>query len=443
MKRLTQMQPATLPKTSIHLMNLTSIRGLLSLSFVCLQLFSPAMAAGDSHLAEAEQAFAAKRFHTAEDLLNTALAKNPTDQEAHLLLARTFVQLLDNKAAEREYSNCIKCNPFSPIGRMAHQETINIGGRSAADKARPTDDVTTVSKSVDAINREANELKGGYGTASNTMTPNYYNPQTGINSTYGQPAMPGTFNQPGINGMYGQPGMSGAFGQPGMSSAFGQPGMSSAFGQPGMSGQSGQPGMPGLSGQPGMPGLPSQPGMTVPSYAPGQISIRSGPATNGSSNPLSPITQPIPYSLPPNGTLGSTGMMPGAAGTPNYFTPTYTPSTNLRTSRGRSFNTMQASTTPSGTWSYTTSDYQVQQIRRQQEDAQHAQSAQDAANNLERLMAEKQNGTNSTPKLRALGTNLFVRYYGSHDQDGSTAGAPAADPVVELKVKQLKLSDMK
>jgi len=397
-------------------MKLTSIRGLLSLSFVCLQLCSPAMAATDSHLAEAEQAFAAKRFHAAEDLLNTALAKNPTHQEAHLLLARTFVQLLDNKAAEREYANCIKCNPFSPVGRMAHQETINIGGRSAADKARPTDDVTTVSKSVDAINREANELKGGYGTASNTMTPNYYNPQTGINSTYGQPAMPGTFSQPGINGAYGQPGMPGAFGQPGM---------------------------PGLPGQSGMPGLPGQSGMTVPSYSPAQVSMRSGPAMYGSSNQLGPITQPVPYSVPTNGTLGSTGMTPGAVGTPNYFTPTYTPSTNLRTSRGGSFNSMQASTTPSGTWSYTTSDYQVQQTRRQQDDAQHAQSAQDAANNLERLMAEKQNGSTSTPKLRALGTNLFVRYYGSHDQDGSTAGASAADPVVELKVKQLKLSDMK
>jgi hypothetical protein len=416
-------------------MKLTSIRGLLSLSFVCLQLCSSAMAATDSHLVEAEQAFAAKRFHAAEDLLNTALAKNPTDQEAHLLLARTFVQLLDNKAAEREYANCIKCNPFSPVGRMAHQETINIGGRSAADKARPTDDVTTVSKSVDAINREANELKGGYGTASNTMTPNYYNPQTGINSTYGQPAMPGTFSQPGINGAYGQPGMPGAFGQPGMPSAFGQPGM------PGLSGQSG---MTGASSQSGRPGASGQSGMTVPSYGPGQVSIRSGPPMYGSSNPLGPITQPgVPYSVPTNGTLGSTGMTPGAVGTPNYFTPTYTPSTNLRSSRGRSFNSMQASTTPSGTWSYNTSDYQVQQTRRQQDDAQHAQSAQDAANNLERLMAEKQNGSTSTPKLRALGTNLFVRYYGSHDQDGSTAGASAADPVVELKVKQLKLSDMK
>ncbi len=83
----------------------------------------------------------------------------------------------------------------------------------------------------------------------------------------------------------------------------------------------------------------------------------------------------------------------------------------------------------------------MQQMRKMQEDAQHAQYAQDSANNLQRLMSEKQNP--NQPKLRALGTNLFVRYYGSHDQDGSTPSAPAADPVVEMKANQWKLGDMK
>jgi hypothetical protein len=448
-------------------------------------------ASADSHLVEAEQAFAAKRFHAAEDLLNSLLAKNPMDQQAHLLLARTYVQLLDNKAAEHEYANCIKCNPFSSIGRMAHQETINIGGRSAADKARPSDDVGTVSKSVDVINREANDLKGGYGTASNTMTPTYSNPQAGLYNPYGQAGMPAAYGQqgmptaygqPGMPGAYGLPGMPNAYGQPGMPSAYGQPGMSSAYGQPGMSGAYGQPGMSGAYGQPGMPGaygqtMSSASGQGVSVYAQSSTSLTAAQSSVAAQRAqlaalratrLSTLNRPsaAPYSISPtsalNTALGASALAPPmpssmpptlspsmapymptpSVGTPT-FNQTYTPSTNLRTSRGRTFSTAQAavSTTPTGTWSYTTSDAQVQQMRKMQEDAQHAQYAQDSANNLQRLMSEKQNP--NQPKLRALGTNLFVRYYGSHDQDGSTPSAPAADPVVEMKANQWKLGDMK
>jgi hypothetical protein len=479
-------------------MKFTILCGLLSFALVGVQFCSPVLAASaDPHLKEAEQAFSQKRFHAAEDLLNAELAKNPMDQEAHLLLARTYVQLLDNKAAEHEYANCIKCNPFSSIGRMAHQETINIGGRSAADKARPSDDVGTVSRSVDAINREANDLKSGYGTASNTMTPTYSNPQNGLYNPYGQAGMSGAYGQPGMpGGAYGQAGMSGAYGQPGMpGGAYGQAGMSGAYGQPGMpggaygqagmSGAYGQPGMPGgaygqagMSGAYGQPGVSSVPGQTGLS-AYGQPSARQTAAQSSlaaqraqlvslRATRLSTLNQPpaAPYSISPNSALnsalGSSGMAPPmpssmtaamppsmipsmpapSVGMPN-FTQTYTPSMNLRTSRGRAFSAAQAgaSTTPTGTWSYTTSDAQVQQMHKQQEDAQHAQYAQDSANNLQRLMSEKQNS--NQPKLRALGTNLFVRYYGSHDQDGSTASAPAADPVVEMKANQWKLGDMK
>jgi tetratricopeptide (TPR) repeat protein len=428
------MQPATLPKTSIHLMKLTSIRGLLSLSFVCLQLCSPAMAAADSHLAEAEQAFAAKRFHAAEDLLNTALAKNPTDQEAHLLLARTFVQLIDNKAAEREYANCIKCNPFSAVGRMAHQETINIGGRSAADKARPADDVTTVSKSVDAINREANELKGGYGTASNTMTPNYYNPQSTAASTQASTAANRAASRAArhaelqaaraasraarMNGANGQQGMQGAYGQPGLPSASMQPGLS-AYGQPGATQAFAQARFDSLRAK------------TEARRAARMSRLNRPPAAPYSPTPISASnTAPGVNTVAPP-------VIPSAM---SMATQPYTPSTILRASRQRGARAVR-SIAPSVSPSYNASDAQVQQMRKQQENAQHAQYEQDSANNLERLMSEKQNP--NSPKLRALGTNLFVRYYGSHDQDGSTATAPAADPVMEMKAKQMKLGDTK
>jgi hypothetical protein len=358
--------------------------GLLSISLICLQWFAPAIAATDPLLTEAEQAFVAKRFHAAEDLLTAEIAKNPANQEAHLLLARTYVQLLDNKAAEREYTDCMKCNPFSPAGRLAHQESINIAGRTASDKASPTDDVKTVSKSVDAINHEANELKGMYGTASNTMTPNYATsggayPSYNASRYAGRmPAgMPQNTAQAGINGMYGQPG------------------------------------------------------------APYTIPI-------GGAQPYA--AQPYgsqPYGAAAGGAYNPAMAQPGAPMMPNYFTQPQMPLSS-RNGRGRSFANVSSSFNPNQqSWSSQSSDYQVQQLRRQQADVQSAQSAQESANNLERLMAEKPNSGSGTPKLRALGTNLFVRYYGSHDQDGSTASTPPADPVQELKAKELKFSDMK
>jgi hypothetical protein len=438
------------------MMKLAHICSLLSMALVCVQFCSPVLAASaDSHLKDAEQAFAEKRFHAAEDLLNTAIAKNPIDQQAHLLLARTYVQLLDNKAAEHEYANCIKCNPFSPVGRMAHQETINIGGRSAADKARPSDDVKTVSKSVDAINREAGDLKSDYGVSSRTMAPTYSQPvsttASAAASTAASSAASRAANRAALRAAKAASRtarMNGAPGQPGMQAYV--PGMTSnAVTQPGSQGAYGQPGLPSASTQPGLSAY-GQPGATQTSA---QARIDAMRAKRGARRAarMSRFNQPpsAPYSPTPLSTSNTAPgvntmappMIPSSMNMPINATQPYTPSTNLRASRQRANSRAARSTTPSVSRSYNASDAQVQQMHKQQEDAQHAQYAQDSANNLQRLMSEKQNP--NSPKLRALGTNLFVRYYGSHDQDGSTASAPAADPVVEMKAKQMKLGDTK
>ena len=373
--------------------------GILCGALLFLQCFTGVQAASDPLLGEAEQAFKEKRFHAAEDLLTAEIAKNPTNQEAHLLLARTYVQLLDSKAAEREYANCMKCNPFSATGRLAHNESINTAGRTASDKAAPTDDVNTVSRSVDAINREANELKGSYGTASNTMTPAYYNPAASYRGGRGAAASVSgqAFNPYAVpTNMRQSMGIqAGAGYQPAMNYRPPMPQASMGY----------QPPMPQAS-------MGYQPNMGSP--------MGMGPGMG---------LQP--------------GMQPGMGSQAVSMPPSY-PTRNSRYGRQTSFANMSASYDPNQqSWSYRSSDYQVQQSRRQQAEAQSSAYTQDSANNLERLMAEKQNTGASNPKLRALGTNLFVRYYGSHDQDGSTAGAPPADPVQELKAKELKFSDMK
>jgi tetratricopeptide (TPR) repeat protein len=400
---------------------------LLSFAVVGVQFCAPALTAyADSHLNEAKQAFSEKRFHAAEDLLNAALAKNPTDQEAHLFLARTYVQLLDNKAAEHEYTNCMKCNPFSPVGRMAHQETINIGGRSAADKARPSDDVKTVSKSVDEINREANDLKGGYGVQSHTMTPSY-SQQASQSSLAADRASRAASHAAARAARKATRFSVAAVGQPG---------------------QSGLPGAPAsLAPAPGVSSVNTQPG----SYASGQdpraaahaaalarmaahrASRDAARAARFSQNAaVRNLNSQNPASLmAPSAT-------PSSMGVSNGSNQTYTSMpTNMQSNRQGPNLTNR----PSGVRSYAASDPQVQRMYKQQQDAQHAQYTQDSANNLQRLMSEKQNP--NSPKLRALGTNLFVRYYGSHDQDGSTPSAPGVDPVIEMKAKQMKFGDTK
>lgn len=65
--------------------------------------------------------------------------------------------------------------------------------------------------------------------------------------------------------------------------------------------------------------------------------------------------------------------------------------------------------------------------------------AERCSNNLKELLADHSNhGTN--PKLRALGTNLYVRNYRNNDFD---LLAPPQDPVVELRAKDKSLFDSK
>ena len=72
----------------------------------------------------------------------------------------------------------------------------------------------------------------------------------------------------------------------------------------------------------------------------------------------------------------------------------------------------------------------------QQQGVQSAAELQKSANNLESLLGEKPRA--GSPHLRALGTNLFVRNYSEHDDDS----LPPVDPVLELKARQEKLSDL-
>lgn len=81
------------------------------------------------------------------------------------------------------------------------------------------------------------------------------------------------------------------------------------------------------------------------------------------------------------------------------------------------------------------SDAQVQGLKYQAAAAKAAYELQNSAANLEILLAEKKRPGEA--KLRALGTDLYVRYYGNDDHEPP---APPQDPPIELHATQLKLS---
>ncbi|MDZ4834804.1 MAG: hypothetical protein SGJ27_13585 [Candidatus Melainabacteria bacterium] len=68
-----------------------------------------------------------------------------------------------------------------------------------------------------------------------------------------------------------------------------------------------------------------------------------------------------------------------------------------------------------------------------------AQSVQDSANALIERIGRK-SGPNSNPALRALGTNLYVQYFRSKNEEEDIP--PPPDPPIELRAKQLKFNDI-
>jgi len=87
--------------------------------------------------------------------------------------------------------------------------------------------------------------------------------------------------------------------------------------------------------------------------------------------------------------------------------------------------------------SYIRSDGQVQANLARAAGTQAQAELQSSANNLQYLLADKKH--EGQAKLRAFGTNLFVRYYGNEDHEPQTA---PPDPLVQLRATQLRLSEL-
>lgn len=88
--------------------------------------------------------------------------------------------------------------------------------------------------------------------------------------------------------------------------------------------------------------------------------------------------------------------------------------------------------------SYLRTDYLRQAALARAEAAKRAFEVQKSANNLKMLLADSQAHPGSNgPKLRALGTNLYIRNYGEDREDLELP----VDPPIEMRAKQMKLAD--
>lgn len=82
-------------------------------------------------------------------------------------------------------------------------------------------------------------------------------------------------------------------------------------------------------------------------------------------------------------------------------------------------------------------DAQSQALRHTVQATQAAREIANSAANLQILLAEPKRA--NEPKLRALGTNLYVRNYGTDDHADPI---PPEDPPIELKATELKLASL-
>lgn len=314
---------------------------------------------------QAIDAYRAKRFHAAEDLLNDAIALDPTNQQAHLWLGKTLEMLLDPKAAKAEYENCYKINPFTPDGINARKLSMDVAGRVAGEAAAPLDDVKTVTKTTQIINQQANDLKGRWlnwgQNGANWQMQKYQN----------------TYNAGRYNNAYNPYGGAGGY-NGGYNPYGGAGGYNGGYNPNGSAGGYGGAGGPG--GQGGY-----------------------GGGYNG---------------FGPNANWGN-----GNYGYANPFGRNNTVS---------NMNQIQQS--------YLRSDTQVQAYRYRTTGTQAAAYAQESANNLETLLAEK--ARPGEAKLRALGTNLYIRNYGSKANDGNVLSTPPEDPVEQLRATAKRLADV-
>lgn len=372
----------------------------------CCQLALPAVAVNvDPHVEEAIDAYKQQRYHAAEDLLNSYIAGHPSDQSAHLWLARTLVMLLDPKAAQIEFENTIKLNPFTAIGRQARKESMSSAGRTASDAAAPLDTVKSTTVSVNRINSEANELKSRW-ISDGTAAAN--GQMQKLSYMYGQqPNM--APNMRANRAGYGMPGMSGGSG------------LSITANGGGYGAPPANTGNFPFSANPGgysTPATNSSNGTTYYSsgggYAPGNV------VSGGGS-----VARNMPYTVP-IGTpgYGGTSNVPGLANPANI-------NQNMPTAAFSNMSMMQQA--------YVRNDARIQAMQNQAETTQAATYAQESANNLERLLAEKP--TAGKLKLRALGTDLYTRYYGSKENDGNVVSTPPADPIIEMKATAMRLND--
>lgn len=94
------------------------------------------------------------RFHNAEDDFNDALTIAPGMSRIHVYLGATLLQLNQRKSAIDAMQAAYELDPFGQYGRYAKNCLLTLMGDEEVRKRGPKDNLKTVQRTLDAVNRQ-------------------------------------------------------------------------------------------------------------------------------------------------------------------------------------------------------------------------------------------------------------------------------------------------
>jgi tetratricopeptide (TPR) repeat protein len=119
--------------------------------------FSPAVRAATAYDDGIEN-FSGSRYHAAEANFEQALAANPNDTRALLMLGRTREFLKDSAGAKEAYTAAFNINPFNADGAQAKSALFDLTAKVEAQKHAPKDDERAMRKSAQLIQQQGRDL---------------------------------------------------------------------------------------------------------------------------------------------------------------------------------------------------------------------------------------------------------------------------------------------
>lgn len=99
--------------------------------------------------------FKLKRYHSAQDAFEEAIAFNSRSPQAYVNLGNTLMMLKDTEGAQEAFKACYALQPFGEMGQYARKTLLRLAHDDAYYKTDPQDSPKFVATAIATINRQA------------------------------------------------------------------------------------------------------------------------------------------------------------------------------------------------------------------------------------------------------------------------------------------------